>query len=390
MAVRSIDLSELGSLDAYVAPTIGSTGTISIQSSVVNESAFALRVNPTGTGTGYADVGALLGNGQNGSLGGADGYFSWDFRYATKPGSGSEPIAQVRVSTATIKATLRLTSTGTLDLYSTAGALVASGATVLAADTWYRIDLYVGKESSSTASDAPYILRINGSVEYSGTGDLHENSPSWIRLGKVSNVSGQSVDFFYDNVSISDTEFAPAGSRVRAMKPDGAGHYSGATAGTWQDVDELPHDSDTTYLGFTSNTNRHSVTLESAVSAGISGTIRAVQGYGFARDTGSTTVESRWFLRSGGTDSDASGRNPGNTYAHFGRPPMETDPTDSGTWTLSKLNALEVGCLLSASNATEQRVTALGVLVEFVPTGGGVGGGGGVHLGLGKRIRLGV
>jgi hypothetical protein len=46
---------------------------------------------------------------------------------------------------------------------------------------------------------------------------------------------------------------------------------------------------------------------------------------------------------------------------------FETDPADAAAWTTAKLDALEVGCYLSGSSAVEQRVTLLGVVVEFVP-----------------------
>jgi hypothetical protein len=366
MAVQILDPSELGSLVGYQA----TSGTVSVQSSVVNGSAFALRSNPATTAVGYAESRNFANTGAlTGTAGVATGWFSFDFRYATKPGAGSEPIAAVRNFNSQTKCTLRITSAGVLALYDTATALVATGATVLNADTWYRIDIKAGTESGALASDAAYEVRVGGVSEFSGSnGDLTNSNTLGIRLGKAANVSGQSVDFFYDNYSWSDLAYADTASRVKSVKPNGAGNYSGATAGTWADVDELPPDDDTTFLAWTSNTSQHSAALESSATAGVSGTIAAVQGYGVGRDTGAAAVNHKLFLRSGGADTDSgSGFSLGTTYQFFGGKVFETDPADAAAWTTAKLDALEVGALIATTSAVEQRVTAMGVLVGFVP-----------------------
>jgi hypothetical protein len=277
-------------------------------------------------------------------------------------------MCRVMNQSAASKGSLRVTSGGVLALYDTANALVSTGTTVLSANTWYRIDLSFGTETGAANNDAAYEVKIDGVSEFSGTGNFSDSNNASLRLGKAQNLNSQTVDFYYRNMRSSTTGFAPAGSRQRVMLASGAGNYSGATSGTYADVDEVPHDGNTSYLGFVSNTNRHSVALESSSSAGVSGTISGVMPFGVGVDAGAGGVNLKAFLRSGGADTDSgTGVDQAGSYDVFGMTVFETDPADAAAWTTAKLDALEVGCYLSGSSAVEQRVTLLGVVVEFVP-----------------------
>lgn len=363
---------EQGNLTAGT-PEYGVSGTMSIVTSPVNQSDYALRVNPTGTNAGSSTVFPINSSGApSGTVAvGTLGYYKVDFRYATKPSANDEPIITILNTSAGLKCEVRINSAGVLALYngSLGTTLLATGSTALSADTWYRIELKVGTETSTNSSDAVYEVRINGATELSGSnGDFTSVSSGTITLGKRSNRNGNTVDFFYDNVVIDDATW-PGESYIKALLPDGAGNYSGATSGTWQDVDERPPDDDTTYLSFTSNTSKHSVSLTSCATAGISGTIVCAQTVCRGRDTGSVTLNHVGFIRSGGTDTNCgTGVNLGTGWSSFGFKLFVTDPSDNAAWTTTKLDALEVGCYLSASNATAQRVTSLMVMVEYVPS----------------------
>lgn len=352
---------------------IATSGTLSIVSSPVGTGTYALRVNPTTTGTGYAAIKGLISTGElaSTSITFATGYYQFRFRYATKPGSNSEEICQVVSGATAIKATLRLTSTGTLDLYNQDGTtLRATGSTVLSADTWYTLQLTIGTDSGGGVDDSTYELKINGSSEYSGSNlDATATANTGILLGKVTNRNSQTVDFFYDDVIIDDAAYPDTSAVVGVLQPDSAGNYSGATAGTYADVDELPHDGDTTYLTWTSNTNRHSAALESSATAGISGTIVTVQPYGIGRKTTTSTRVLVLATRNGSTDSDSgTGSAIPTSYTFFGGKILATDPSDSGAWTTTKLDSLEVNARVSTpATTTEHRVTAMGVMVEYIP-----------------------
>jgi epidermal growth factor receptor substrate 15 len=362
---------EQGNLTAGV-PEYTPTGTCSVVTSPVNGSTYALRANPTTTNNGFASILGLTSAGTTSvaQSNGATAWFKFDFRYATKPSANSEEIAVALNLSNQSKATLRINSDGTISMYqTTAGTgLLATGTTVLSANTWYRIEWKVGTESSSNASNAVYELKINGTSEFSGSnGDTTNSANGTLALGKRTSRNANTVDFFYDNVVIDDANW-PGESYILALVPNGAGNYSGATSGTWQDVDEVPPDDDTTYLGFTSNTSRHSVALTSCATAGISGTIHCIQPLLRSRDTASVTVNHIGFIRTSGTDTDSgTGTNPATGYTITGAKIFSTDPSDSAAWTTTKLDALEVGVYMSASNATEQRVTSMMVMVEFTP-----------------------
>jgi hypothetical protein len=334
-----------------------------------NADGYVLRCNPATTGAGYAVLGGVTAAGAPTFLSLSTVYYSFDFGYTTKPGAGFEPVFRAMNATSATKAALYMTSAGKLSFNS------VDMATALDADTWYRIDAMFGVESVSTANDAPYEIRVNGVTEWSGVGDLGTSLNSAIRLGKAFNSSGQTVDFYYRNMRVSDSGFPDPASRQRVLLPDGAGNYSGATSGTYADVDELPNNGDTSYLGFVSNTGKHSCTLQACAARGVSGTVPAVMPFGYGRDTGAVAVGHKGFLRSGGTDTDSgTGVDAGGSYGPFALKVFETDPTDAAAWTTAKLDALEVGVYMGASSATEQRVTLLGVVVEFVPAPPPTGG----------------
>jgi hypothetical protein len=337
------------------------SGTVSIDSVTTRTGSYSLRSNPTGAGIGYGEVKGLNASGSAGTINKSNTYVRFYFRYATKPASGSEEI--VAVWSSSLKFALRIDSAGKLSAYDATGTtqIGSTGATTLSADTWYRIEVYVGVGSS-----ASWAVRIDGAAEISGTGNLGAVNTHKVRLGKVGNRSGQSVDFFYDDVAIDGAGWPGPGS-VRIMTPNGDGAYTAWTGG-FGSVDEVPHDGDTTFVSTSTSGDAETVALESASAAGISGTVGSVKSVAIVRDTSSTSAFALR-LRSGTTDDDTSNINAPNNYLLLGKM-YGTDPNGGGAWTLSALDALEVGVVASA--AVEHRCTLMCVMVDFEPVSGAV------------------
>ena len=171
------------------------SGTVAIEGTTVRTGAHSLRVNPTGTAVGFATL-------KRGSSSAAISTRFY-FRYATKPGSNEEEILTLRAASSTDLMSLRLDSAGHINAYDSTSTLLESGTTVLAVDTWYRIELLY-ESGGGTGVQEKWDLFIDGSSEY---GEQDEEiggfSNTEIRFGKAVNRNSQDIDFFYDSLARS-------------------------------------------------------------------------------------------------------------------------------------------------------------------------------------------
>lgn len=334
-----------------------SAGTVSAQGTTKRTGDYALRTNPTTTAIGYATIGKQDTDGRSSVYDLATVKHKFMFRYSTKPAADMELFYVATNVGITLKLGLALNSTGNIvAIDSTFTPLGSPGASVLAANTWYRIEVSVG-----TGSNAAYELKIDGTVELSGTGDLLTDNNGAIVLGKLVNLNGESVDFFYDDVVIDDAAY-PGETAVQRMDPDGNGTYTAWTGG-FGDVDETPHDGDTTYVASNAN-NAESVTLESGLSAGISGTVKSVKSIAMgSRQVGALGNTYTCRLRSASTDDDTLPAPLAPSYSLVGKVYV-LDPATAVAWVLSALDSIEVG-VVNDAGGTEHRCTKLCAMIEY-------------------------
>lgn len=337
------------------------SGTVSISSTTVRTGTYSLRVNPSTTGTGLYRIGCFTSaGGRDVACNVATIYPRFFYRYATKPASGSEILFQSRTSADGVKFTLRLTSSGNLAAYDSAGTLLATGSTALAQDTWYRIEPKVG-----TGASAAWEVQLNGASEISGTGNLSTSNNGRLFLGKTTDVSGQSIDFFYDDFSLDDAEYPGEGKIVRLV-PNANGSTMAWSTGTgssnYAEVDDVPQVG-TSYVKNTGAANEVALfDLTDSSTAGISGTIHAVRPLIQARLDATGTSAFSMRTRSGTTNTDLStvalttgGAYISTTYA--------TDPNTAGAWSTAAIDALEVGGIETAAVST--RLQDVHVYVEY-------------------------
>lgn len=345
------------------------SGTFSVQATTKRTGGYALRINPTTTNAGFADIRFL---GANGDAGGNNAtiYTRFYFRYGTKPSSNNEPIyAAVSTAPAT-KLEIRIDSSGQILAYDSALSLLGTGSTVLAQDTWYRIEVLSG-----TGAAANYEVRIDGTTELSGTANQTVTNHGRMQFGKVANRNGNTVNFYYDDIAIDLAAFPGAG-QIEVMVPDGDGSAVTWTVGAgggadWENVDELPHDTATSYLLSTLvSGNASLVTLESATSAGISGTINAVKNGIIRNRNGGSNGSINTRVRSGGTNSDTSGGSATASAIAITGAVLTTDPSTGSAWTTSGLDGVEIG-ILENSTTNASRWTAGYLSVDFTPSAGG-------------------
>lgn len=338
-------------------------GTWSVQTASKRTGDYALRVNPSGPGTGWHQLSSIQPTGSHWEAPflGNTIYITVYFWYVTKPSLGDEPI--MIVYGAPSKFQLRLDSQGHINAYDKNAALMASGTTVLSPTTdlanpiIYLLEVIVGTETIAGASDGIYELKINGVVEYSGTGLLTASGSTLAVIGKVVNYNSQSVDYYFADWCIDNSEYPGAGQVVR-KDPSGAGNYT-AWTGDYTAVDEVPHNSDTDYVSSSTSGDAETVALESGASAGLVGTPLSVKTVAIVRDEGgASAVQVR--LRSGATDDDTTSNDPGATYIARCKI-YNTDPATGAAWTVAGLDAAEVGVENNANVAL--RCTALYLMV---------------------------
>lgn len=341
------------------------SGTLSVVTTPKRSGDYALRVNPTTTGVGWARMGGHDASGVKGDYSAATAYFRWYFYVATLPASGSEPIFQAQQGGGPTKFTLRITSSGTLAAYDSAGTLQATGSTVLSASTWYRLECKV-----ETGASAAWEVLIDGTVEISGTANVGTGNNGRSAFGKVADVSGQSVDFYYDDIAIDDAAYPGAGAILRLV-PTANGSTMQWTAGTgssnYLEVDDVPF-AEASYVKNVATNDVALFALTDTSVAGITGTINAVRPLIYPRldSTGTNALSFR--LKSGATTDTLSTLALTTGGAYLSKV-YATDPNTSTAWTLSGVDALEVGAI--ETSAILSRLMDVHVYVDYTPASGG-------------------
>jgi len=151
---------------------------------------------------------------------------------------------------------IRMNSDRTLSVY-TGNTSVATGSTVLAINTWY----YVEFKTVASAIGA-YELKINGTTELSGTANFVAVDYSAVTFGNYT-LTFNAYRFYFDDIYINDSEFAPAVPGIDLLYVSANGTYT-SWVGNRLMVDEFPPDGDT--------------------SKSFSSTATTVETYGFSYD----------------------------------------------------------------------------------------------------------
>jgi len=326
--------------------TIG--GSPDVQSSVKRSGDYSLRSNAA---AGQVMLRGLTAEGKPAELGRtAATYYSIWIRVDTL-GAGARNPMLVRNSGGSSVAFVNLSAGGVI----TAGGATtsATAATITPNDgVWHRLDLMVLSNGASTIS-----------VDSGSAQTFTANNLTQDRLI----VGGDSADtqvWYIDDVVIDDAGFPGSDYSIHRMDIDGAGTYT-AWTGTYADMDEVPHDSDTSYVNSTGTSGAETGTLESAASAGITWTPRAVKSVAILKEASSTTTLAAVRLRSGSTDSDSTAADVGGTtYVAFQKLHV-LNPDTSADWTLAALDSLEVG-VVKGNDASDVRCTAAYVMVYAV------------------------
>lgn len=347
------------------------TGTAAVQTTTKKTGSAALQVNPVTTAVGYIRVQGIAATGVLGDLSLPTSYAGFWFRAGTLPSTGSEEIARIDIGgIATAKLTVRVTSTGLLEVYASNGTtLLATGAVALAVNTWYFIVIETG-----TGTNAPFAVTRYSEAEailevISGTGNLATSSAGSMRLGKGTNRTGETVNFYYDSPYLLDQNIGPAYCSLMAVQPEDGAYNSWDAAGTGAPVvhpstganlGEIPWvdaAGDGEYNQTSTSGAAATYAAATAAAAGITGLgIAGLKVMAFVKDAGGVTaLQVR--LRSGTTDLDTTSSDPGNA-AYVNRQLVAfTDPATLLPWVKAAIDDIEIG--VEANAAAEHRITAL-------------------------------
>lgn len=351
---------ETGDFSEVVA-TAG-TATMTIDSAVKRTGAYSFKV-VSSANFGYARIKGLAANGTAADFNTANIYIRFYLYVSSLPASGSVDIIRVlQNSAARFMVGVAFSSTGTLQLTywngSDAETNIGSASSALSTGQQYQVE--IKGTSLATAAGATVELKLEGSVVATGTSltvcSVQANAGE-IRLGtQASNTS----TIQYDDIAIDDAAYPGAG-QINILKPNAAGRLTGWSSGTgtsYLEVDEIPHDSDTTYIRDASSAN-FSANVESSATGGVSGTIAVVKSVGIARNEG---VNCGFQIGlDDGTNIDRSTTNAlTSSYAASAR--MHALTPASGAWTSSDLDSIQVHCANGVAQAC--RCTALYVMVE--------------------------
>lgn len=355
------------------------TGSVSISSAQAHSGGYSYRVQGDGSTASYLDVSETNIN-NNGAMNATitltdDTYLTFYLYIASIPAT-DEQLASTKDNSNRVKAELRLTSNGEIDLYENTGATKKEdGTTVLSTGQWYRIDFYAGTDSGSAADDSGYELKINGVTEYSGSdADFSEFQTQQVFVGNQIRRGSSSFDWYFDDISLATDEFVGESKIVR-LDPDSDGTYNGEWTGDYTDADDLetsqPHNGDTDFNQGNGTGQEVTHNLESSSDVGITtaDTIYAVRTFAIVRTSLGTGSAVYYRDRCNGANVNTSTANdPGTSYVLRGQIYPTTTPFGDASdtpWSTTRLDDLEVGCYLAGFFIANYRMTACGAMALY-------------------------
>lgn len=350
-------------------------GTFSVQTTIKRSGNYALRVNPSGALAGAMRFGAYGVAGNRSLMSVANAYTSVFVYFASLPSAGDEIFYLVREIGATTKFSVAISSTGTVNTYDTAGALLTAGSVALSTGVWYRFDILSGTGVAANWSVNIYNDPVSGNgtgtptllETLSGTGNLHANNNAEIQLGRAAAGAAVAINFFYDDLIVADTAFIGDQRQLMAV-PEANGStqqwLNGTGASDYQEVDEIPASS-AEYVENAAVANQVALfDFPSAATIGVSGTIHCVKAQVFCLEPVAVASDFRVRIRTGGQNSDNTGANIGTTQENRGRL-RAVSPNGGGAWTTADIDDLEVGAIQVVAQIA--RITAVYAHICFTP-----------------------
>lgn len=368
-------------------------GSPTISTTTVRTGTYAGRISSLSSGT------QKLFSAWPGSGGDDDGPFYTRFylRVATRPSATNMIFSLENQISGDAILNIRLTSAGALELYNVA-TQVGSDSSVLALDTWYRIEVLL--DASGGAGADTYTARIDGVNFASSTTQTAPGGVAYWRFGGNILFEAQSTgDWFFDDIAINNNSGSnqnswPGEGKIVHILPNAAGdsnqwlHDDGTAADTnnYTECDEVTPDDATTYVKRTTTgtlTDDYNCQSSSDLGIASSDTITLVSVGVRAGATSATSTNRGGVLRlksaasgtvtsSGTLDWSVNGwLTMTDTVSSSLVYPLVsyTDPTTAVAWTPTGTNSIDnmqIGFNNAQSSTNEIRVTKVWAAVEYV------------------------
>jgi len=341
-----------------------SGGSWSNQTTIVLSGTRSIRFAPVGSAVANARLALIRPDGRRDTeFNTANCYTQVRLHIVTAPASNQEKIIEFADTGGSTKAFVALNSSRQLEFYNNAGGLVATGATSLSLNTTYFIQV----RTSTGSGNQPYEVHIDEVLELSGTANQLTNNHGSVYFGKRDNLNSQTMDIVMDCFYCDDSTFIGDGE-VAGLTPTANGSVAQWTSGTgasnYTQVDEIPPSTADYIQSAASSNQSHYVELEDCATVGITGTIQAFKATAFLREVSSGTSSNKLRISSGASNLDTTAFNHSTSNVHI-QLLAEEDPDTSAPWTLSGIDALEIGVI--EANAIAMRCFYMHGYVYYFP-----------------------
>jgi hypothetical protein len=338
-------------------------GTCSISATQHHSGTYSIKCNPTTTATGGFTLRQYSTTGVPASLNIATIRLSFWLYIDTDPSADAEVIFDLDDSSAGYKCYAYQDSDHKIHLYNSADAEVFVS-DALPTGQWVRIGFTIG-----TGASAVWDVTIGSTSVGSGTSNMGANNTALVYLGKFVNSTGKSVIWYFDDIVIDDADYPNIGAIIEVMQANADGtdtKWTASAGNRWDCVDEIPADAANYIYSTKTSNDRDGVNLESASNAGISGTVNAVKVHANLYRHAASNGAARMGLLSGATYSETSANYTTTSTETMLQAYYVVDPADSGAWTLSDLDSLQL-TVVERSTTYQSRCSGICATVLFTP-----------------------
>lgn len=332
---------------------------VSLSTTTVKTGTYSYRVHGGVGGSAEIIMQCIAATGAITDCSVANTFGKMDFNYHVLPSSTdtSIEIAYLENVSFSPMAYLKINQTGHLFLNNSAGTTLATGATALTQDTWYRIEFQINKGATGA-----YEVKINGASEFTGTGNFTTGNMRVVWFGELSNTAASNPDFFYDNMVVDSAAY-PGAVFVHRMAPAGDGATAQWTSGTapsnYTTVNEVPMLNTNYEMSTTAGAQTTLVSLASSASSGIVGTVTAAKVWTSRREDISVTSADKVRTIESATTVDTTALDlPITDTNSFS---LQSTKPSGGAWTTAALDATQIGC--NETNAVAVRLNAISMMV---------------------------
>ena len=380
---------ELNSLTSNVEwSTLATTGA-SITTAAARSGTYGLRLSGLTSATAAGALYTFTAASVAGPL-----FLRININIQTLPGA-SNHIISFNSATGTVggseEAKITLETDGTLVLRSSAGTQIGSASAALSTGRWYMIDLKI--DANATNGSRTIEGRLEGSMFATSSAQTMNKVVAYSVGANLDSEANTTGEWWFDDIALNDSTGSfqtsyPGQGKILHLKPNATGDvntFSGANGGTagasnnFTRVNDVPPDS-TSYN--TSNTLNNE-DLFNVDDSGIAATdtvnvvMVGVRLRNAATASDTTAVKVEIEKTSGGTIAQGTSIVPTTTSFVLNSTASPHNYTlityqdpDSGNWTKTTLDSMQIGYKLTATGTSAIDITALWSSVDFTPSNG--------------------